>query len=30
MRALGTAERIIRRNPNPRVDPTDDAKRLSR
>ena len=30
MRADGTAERIIRRNQNPQVDPIDDAKRLIR
>lgn len=30
MQADGTAERIIRRNQNPRVDPIDDAKRLVR
>lgn len=30
MKADGTAERIIRRNQNPPVDPIDDAKRLVR
>jgi len=30
MQADGTAERIIRRNQNPRVDPIEDAKRLIR
>jgi polar amino acid transport system substrate-binding protein len=30
MKADGTAERIIRSNQNPRVDPIDDAKRLIR
>jgi len=28
MQADGTADRIIRRNLSPRVDPVDDAKRL--